>query len=395
MISIKETISTLIVLMMIFPLFAQEDEELTATRMEVAVFQPERQEATAENMATLKLAADFTIEKFAENLGNARMLAVGQDGFVYVTARDEGKVIRLKDTNNDGVADENITVAEIKDVHGIYIHNDQIYLATIKEVFVADIQIDGTLSEPKMIIDDLPDGGQHPNRTLAVGPDNKLYISVGSTCNACEEPNPEHATMLRTDLDGSNREVFAEGLRNTVGFSFHPETQELWGMDHNTDWLGDDEDHEELNKIVEGAHYGWPFVYDDGKKMPHREPKDKSFEEFVKTTTFPELMYQPHSAPLAMVFYDSDQFPDEYKNDAFVAMRGSWNRSEPTGYKVVRIRFSEDHQPVEFEDFLSGFLLENKSHFGRLAGLAVHHDGSLLLSDDANGIVYRISYNGN
>jgi glucose/arabinose dehydrogenase len=166
-------------------------------------------------------------------------------------------------------------------------------------------------------------------------------------------------------------------------------------MDHNTDWLGDDEDHEELNRIVEGAHYGWPFVYDDGRRMPHRDPREESFEEFVARTTFPELMYQPHSAPMGMIFYSGDHFPEEYRNDAFVAFRGSWNRAEPTGYKVSRIRFNDNNEPEAFEDFITGFLLPDKTaHFGRLVGLAMHQDGSLLLTDDSNGVVYRISYVG-
>ncbi len=375
--------------------YSQMADEPRLTKMEVAVFKPAKQEATEENVKKLKIPQGFKIEKFAEDLGNARMITVHENGNIYVTARDEGKVILLKDSNGDGKADDKQVVSELKDVHGLSIQDNKLYMVTIKEIYSADIKEDGKLGQLQKLVDDLPDGGQHPNRTIEFGPDNKMYVSVGSTCNACEEPNPEHATMLRFNADGSGKEIYARGLRNTVGFAFHPQTQELWGMDHNSDWLGNDEDQEDLNKIEEGKHYGWPFVYDDGKKMPHREPEDKDHDEFIKETTFPILMYQAHSAPMAMAFYNGAQFPQEYRQDAFVAMRGSWNRENPTGYKVVRIKY-ENNEPQEFEDFITGFLLEDgRSHFGRLAGLAIHTDGSLLFTDDANGVLYRVSYQGN
>lgn len=374
---------------------AQMAEEPRQAKMEVAVFKPVKQEASEENVRKLKVPDGFKVEKWAENLGNARMMIAGQDGAIYVTARDEGQVIMLRDTNGDGKADQNQVVAEKKDVHGITIHENSMYLATIKEILRADIHQDGTLGELQVLVDDLPDGGQHPNRTMKFGPDNMLYVSIGSTCNACEEPNPEHATILQLNADGSNRKVYAHGLRNTTGFDFHPDTKEFWGMDHNTDWLGNDESHEELNKIEEGAHYGWPFVYDDGKKMPHREPENKDHEELIEKAKSPVLLYQPHSSALSFKFYTENQFPEEYKNDAFVTMRGSWNRENPTGYKVVRIRFNNNNQPEDFEDFVTGFLLEDgRSHFGRLVGLTVHNDGSLLFTDDSNGVVYRVSYEG-
>lgn len=372
--------------------FSQMEEPRPA-KMEVAVFKPGKQEASEENVRKLKVPEGFKIEKFAEDLGNARMITIGNDGAVYVTARDEGQVIMLQDTNGDGKADRKQVVAARKDVHGVTIHENHLYLTTIKEILRATIKQDGTLGDLQVLVDDLPDGGQHPNRTMNFGPDNMMYVSIGSTCNACEEPNPEHATILQFNADGSGRKVYAHGLRNTTGFDFHPETSEFWGMDHNTDWLGDDESHEELNKIEEGAHYGWPFVYDDGKKMPHREPEEIGHEEFIKKTKSPVLMYQPHSSALSLAFYTKNQFPEEYKNDAFVTMRGSWNREKPTGYKVVRIRFNNNNQPEEFEDFVTGFLLEDgKSHFGRLVGLTLHTDGSILFTDDANGVVYRVSY---
>jgi glucose/arabinose dehydrogenase len=202
-----------------------------------------------------------------------------------------------------------------------------------------------------------------------------------------------NATIVRGNADAGNIEIFAKGLRNTIGFGWHPETGELWGMDHGIDWLGDEEQKEELNLLVEGADYGWPYIYGDGKYNPgDRPPGDITYQEYREKTTPPTLIYTAHAAPLDMVFYNETQFPEEYRGDALVAMRGSWNRSKAVGYKVVRINF-ENGQPTGFEDFLTGFLVDNnQAHFARIAGLAVLPDGSLLVSDDTNGVMYRISY---
>jgi glucose/arabinose dehydrogenase len=224
-----------------------------------------------------------------------------------------------------------------------------------------------------------------------------LYLTVGSTCNCCIEKNPENATILRVQPDGSRRKIFARGLRNTIGFGWHPKTQEMWGMDHGSDWLGPDTPPEELNKLEEGRDYGWPFVYGDRQVIPGWEshPKFGNLKRYAARTTPPVLGYQAHSSPIQMVFYTASQFPEEYRNDAFVAMRGSWNRKPPIGYEVVRIKFDKEGRPVAFQKFLTGFLIEGgRAFFGRLAGLAVAKDGSLLVGDDTNGVIYRVSYQG-
>lgn len=371
----------------------ETDKEPTSAQIQGYVFYPALQPASDENVARLKVPSGFMVTKFAEGMGKPRILATSEKGHVYASDREAGIVMMLMDTNGDGVADDKKTVASIKQVHGLHIYNGKMYMATVKEVFVADMNADGTLGQPRMLINDLPDGGQHPNRTLAFGPDDKMYISVGSTCNACPEPNPENATLLRAEADGSNRKVFAKGLRNTIGFGWHPETGELWGMDHGIDWLGDDEQKEELNQIKQGADYGWPYIYGEGKYNPGDRPKgDTTYQQYLQKTTLPSLTYQAHSAPMAMAFYTGSQFPQDYRNDAFVAMRGSWNRSSPVGYKIARVHF-ENGKPVRFEDFVTGFTVDNnKAHFGRLVGVAVHSDGSLLFSDDTNGVIYRVSH---
>ena len=373
-------------------LIPETDQEPTATQIKGYIFRPALAPATDDNVGQLKVPAGFTVKKFAEDLGKPRILAVSSAGNVYFSDREAGIVVMLKDSDGDGVSDSKQTVATIKQAHGLAIKNSTMYITGVKEVYTASIAADGTLSQPVMIISDLPDGGQHPNRTIDIGPDGLLYISVGSTCNSCPEPNPMSATLVRANADGTGKKVFAKGLRNTIGFGWHPVSGELWGMDHGIDWLGDNEQVEELNQIKQDGNYGWPYIYGEGKYNPGDRPKgDTTYSEYLKLTTLPVLGYEAHSAPMQMAFYTGSKFPSEYQNDAFIAMRGSWNRSVPAGYKVVRLHF-ENGKPVRFDDFLTGFLVNNnRSHFGRLVGVAVHSDGSLLVSDDTNGVIYRVA----
>jgi glucose/arabinose dehydrogenase len=364
----------------------------TAAQVEGYVFRPALVPASEENVKQLKVPAGFAVTKFAEGLGKPRILAVAPAGHVYVSDREAGIVMLVKDGNGDGVAEGHQTVANIEQAHGLAVHNGKLYIAAVREVYTATINNDGTLGQPSKIISGLPDGGQHPNRTLAVGPDGLLYITVGSTCNSCNEPNKMNATIVRANTDGSNLRVYAKGLRNTIGFGWHPQTSELWGMDHGIDWLGDNDQKEEVNQIKEQANYGWPYIYGEGKYNPgDHPPGDTTYQQYLQLSTLPALTYQAHSAPMQMAFYTGNRFPSEYRQDAFVAMRGSWNRSSPVGYKVVRLHF-ENGKPVRFDDFLSGFLVNNnKAHFARLVGVAMHTDGSLLVSDDTNGVIYRVA----
>jgi glucose/arabinose dehydrogenase len=396
--SVKNILYILFVFIIFSPSsFTQDDQNKTVVTKEVHRFNPEKAEFDESLLNKLKLPDGFEVSVFANDLNGPRIMAVNDDGAVFVTSPKEGEVLRLRDTTGDGTADSReAVVTGLKDVHGITINNNSLYLATNRELYVSKFNNDGTPAEPQKLIDDLPDGGQHPNRTMAFGPDGKLYLSVGSSCNACEEPNEEHATMLRVEPDGSSRAVFAKGLRNTIGFDWHPDTNELWGMDHGSDMRGDDIPGEELNKIEEGKHYGWPFCYEDREvDYMTAEPSESTREEFCKKTTGAVLTIQAHSAPMDMVFYTGNNFPEEYKGDAFIALRGSWNRSEPVGYKVVRLKFNNG-QPDGFEDFLTGFLIEDDTkQFARVTGVALADDGALLVSDDSNGVIYRISYNNN
>lgn len=356
---------------------------------------PEVIQPTAELISRLKLPDGFKITLFAQGLGSPRMMAVSDDGTVYITRRDSADVIALRDADGDGEAEpESIVIKELPGVHGIAIRNDVMYLCTVHELYAADMK-NGRLGEPRKMLGGLPPGGRHPNRTIGFGPDGMLYITVGSTCNCCLEDYPESATIVKVRADGSGRQIFATGLRNTVGFGWHPETKAMYGMDHGTDWLGDNFPPEELNLLEEGRQYGWPFVYGKGSLIElENYPEAFDPKTYVEKSTPSILEYQAHSAPIQMIFYTASQFPEEYRNDAFVAMHGSWNRKPPSGYSVVRIKF-ENGRPTGFKEFLTGFFLEDRLiTFGRPAGVAVAKDGSLLVGCDKTGVVYRISYPG-
>jgi glucose/arabinose dehydrogenase len=356
---------------------------------------PQAEEFSESKVQTLVKEEGFEIHAAATGLGKPRMMVVDAKGSLYVTRRDQGDVLMLTDADKDGVFDGLKTVLTgFKGVHGIALHENYLYLCSNRELKRAVINTDGSLETAETLIDDLPDGGQHGNRTIYFGPDHKLYITIGSTCNDCNETNKESATVVQASADGKTRRIFARGLRNTIGIDWHPETGELWGADNGTDWRGDDFPKDELNKIVDGGDYGWPMVYEDQLVDSTREdPPGATKQEYAKTTKPSSLTFPAHSAPINLVFLDgATRLPSDYRDDALVTLHGSWNRSQPDGYKVVRVVF-ENGKPVRTEDFLSGFLSKDgKSRFGRPAGLAVGSDGTIFISDDANGVIYSVQY---
>jgi Raf kinase inhibitor-like YbhB/YbcL family protein len=351
----------------------------------------------ADFAGTLKLPRGYRASVWASGLGNTRMLAVASDGSVYVSRRSEADIIRLVDADRDGRAEGSPQVIVNRPgLHGLTIHDGMLYFMTAKEVFRAPLRPDGGIGAVETLIDDLPDAGQHLNRTLAVGPDGMLYISSGSTCNACDESSQENATLLRSTVDGKSRTVWASGLRNTIGFGWHPRTGELWGWDQGIDWLGNDLQREELNRIERGRRYGWPYVFEDGKRNPQDEPPGGiSGAQWAAASENPVLMHVAHSAGMQMAFHPGGGFGPDTAGDAFVALRGSWNRKPASGYELARIRFDASGQPTRIETFVGGFMSrDGTGHYGRPCGVAVLKDGSILITDDANGVIYRISYDG-
>jgi Raf kinase inhibitor-like YbhB/YbcL family protein len=332
---------------------------------------------------------------------------VADDGTVYVTQRTPGNLVMLRDTDHDGVVDQQKVVLSIKNLHGIAIRGPRMYLVDVNKVYGARIRSDGSVDHPDVITRNLPDGGQHPNRTLAFGPDGELYLSIGSTCNACTEPNPENATLVRVDLDSGDREIVASGLRNTIGFGWHPTSGRLYGMDQGIDWLGNEHQQEELNEILSKSRYGWPYIYEDGKFNPEREPLRVTQAEWAAKSRNPAGLYTAHAAAMQLSFYAGTQFPSEYRNDAFVAMHGSWNRKPSSGYEILRVHFAPSGDFAGFEPFVRGFLVPQPNaapplpgaqplppdgFIGRPTGIAQLQDGSLLIGDDSNNMLYRVTY---
>lgn len=266
--------------------------------------------------------------------------------------------------------------------------------ATPTAVYAAPLSADGTLETPRVVTDALPSGGNHQAPGLGLGPDGRLYLTIGSSCNVCDEASPERAAMLV--LEDGGRRVFARGLRNSMGFDWHPGTGALYGADQGSDLRGDDLPPEEVNRIRDGGHYGWPWVY--GARVVDRltpsDPPGRTKEAFAATTEPALLELPPHASPIQLRFYDGTAFPAGYRGDAFVTLHGSWNRNPPNGYAVARVRFSDAGEPEGYELFMTGFLFDGNTVFGRPAGLAVMPDGALLVGDDFNGVVYRVAYTG-
>lgn len=370
--------------------------EAANVRVLGAVVEPRQAPA---DVAALRVPEGYRVNIFAEGLGHPRILEVAEDGTVYVTRRTEGDVVMLRDRDGDGRAEERRIVARWPLMHGLEIDGRTAWMIAGTSVFRAEIAADGGFGPLEEIVGDLPSTGQHSARELALGPDGLLYLSIGSTCNACAESSPESAALLRMRPDGKGRLIWATGLRHTVGFDWHPRTGALWGLDHGIDWLGDDQQVEELNRIEQGRQYGWPYIYGMGGWNPQDAPPGGlSMAEWDRMSTRPVLGYTPHAAPMQMLFYRGAMFPAAEQGNGFAAMRGSWNRAEPSGYEIVRIRFDEAGSPSAIEPFVTGFLTRGPdggpAQRGRPVGIAEARDGALLFSEDGNGVIYRISYAG-
>ena len=342
----------------------------------------------------IELPEGFEISLYATGVEGARSMEMGEDGTLYVGTMGPiggdpiGKLYAVTNNNGDGEADEVITLAEdMRYPNGVALRDGDLYVAEIGQI-VRFNDIANNLEspgEPEVINDEYPDEFHHGWKYINFGPDGKLYVPVGAPCNICEVEDP-FGTITRMDPDGSNMEVYARGVRNSVGFDWHPETGELWFTDNGRDVWGNDRPPEELNHAPEaGLHFGFPHRY--GKDLVDDEfPTDMSAEEFT-----PSVLEMPaHTAGLGIEFYTGEMFPQEYRNQLFAAYHGSWNRNPPQGYKLRLMRF-EDGQAAGYEDFATGWLIEDQ-YWGRPVDIELMQDGSMLVSDDHNGVIYRITY---
>jgi len=355
---------------------------------------------------TLKVPAGFVVNVFAEGLDAPRWLALTPTGDVLVTETRQNRIRLLRDTNGDGVADVSKTFAERQNglaiPFGMTFAKNYFFVANTGSVLrFPYTQGQEQLTGSGQKIANLTPGGynQHWTRNVVASPDGqKLYVSIGSRSNADEEPLPR-ASVQVMNLDGSNQQTFAYGLRNPVGLDFHPQTRALYATVNERDGLGDDLVPDYLTRIQQGEFYGWPYAYLAPNTLDPRHlsnGKSKRPDLVAKTKT-PDVLFQAHSAALGLQFYDGKTFPEKYRNGAFVAFRGSWNRNQGTGYKIAFVPFDTAGRPQGYyQDFLTGFLLNPSSAttWGRPVGLLVLPDGSLLFTEEANNRIYRIQYRG-
>lgn len=344
-----------------------------------------------EKLKELNLPTGFLIDIYAE-VPNARQMALGSKGIVYVGTRRLGKVFQVIDVNDDYKADEVKEVARgLKLPSGIAYRNGDLYVGAVSKILRYK-NIDQGINKAEIVIDTLPSETHHGWKFLDFGPDNLLYFAVGAPCNVCLSKDPIFASILRLDVDipNSSPEIIARGIRNTVGFDWHPITKELWFTDNNRDSLSDERPYGELNKIQhKGDHFGFPFFHDESLPDPEFGDKGKNASEYIE----PELILDPHVAALGMTFYTGDMFPTQYKNQIFIPEHGSWNRTQEAGHTGYRITMGRNiNGKLHYETFIDGWLNSNNDSWGRPVHLLQLPDGSLLLSDDKAGIIYRITY---
>lgn len=345
-----------------------------------------------ENQSEISLPPGFKIEIFASDVDGARSMALSENGLLFVGTRNTGKVFAIKDTNQDFKADEIIVIADDMNLpNGVAVKDGDLYVAEINRVLRFD-DIEKNLYQPGnpvIVNDKFPSDRHHGWKFIAFGPDDKLYVPVGAPCNVCMREDERYASIMRINKDGSELEIYAHGVRNSVGFDWDPETGDLWFTDNGRDLLGDDLPPDELNHATaKGQHFGFPFIH--GKNIP-----DPEFGINADTSQFiePAIELGPHVAALGMRFYTGDMFPAEYKNQIFIAEHGSWNRSEKIGYRITLVRL-ENGKAVSYEVFAEGWL-KGDSVSGRPVDILILPDGSMLVSDDFGGVIYRISYSDN
>jgi glucose/arabinose dehydrogenase len=333
----------------------------------------------------IKAPKGFKVEVYASGMPNARSLALGDKGTVFVGSRLQDKVYAIVDKG--GKREVKIIASGLYRPNGVAFKNGTLYIMELSQLSKIDKIEDNLDNPPKptVILDGLPKDEAHGWKYIAIGPDNKLYFEIGQPCNNCLPPEG-YATMRRVNLDGTGMETIAQGIRNTVGFDWHPTSKELYFTDNSRDWMSEDLPNDELNRMTKvGQHFGSPFCYQGN--LPDQEfGWGRKCEEF----TPPIALLGPHTAALGMKFYTGNSFPAKYKNQILVARHGSWNKTNKLGGDVVLVNIKKDGSAGPIEPFLTGFL-ENNSYVGRPVDVMVMKDGSVLVSDDWNGAVWRVS----
>ena len=337
----------------------------------------------------ISLPPGFSISTYADNVPDARSMALSPNNILFVGSRNAGKIYAVIDKDRDFVADEVITIAKgLNMPNGVAFLDGDLYVAEIHRI-IKFTDIEKRLRNPpkrEIVLGTLPNKKWHGWKFIKFGPDGKLYVPVGAPCNVCEPEDELFGTITRMNMDGSGLEIFARGVRNSVGFDWHPETRELWFTDNGRDMLGDNLPPDELNHAPRsGLHFGFPYLHGSDVVDPEFGKKTNNLN-FTK----PAQELGPHVASLGMQFYTGKMFPDEYTHQIFIAEHGSWNRSEPIGYRISLVKL-ENSKPVSYEIFAQGWLQKNKV-LGRPVDLEIMADGSLLVSDDYSGKIYRITH---
>lgn len=337
----------------------------------------------------ISMPQGFIIKDFADVPG-ARSMCISPSGVVFVGTRED-KVYAVKDTNHDGQADVRYIIAKgLKSPNGVAFRNGNLFIATYSTIYVIrDIEKNlASPQKPEIIYDKYPTDRHHGWKYISFGPDGKLYVPVGAPCNICKKENPIYASLTRINEDGSGMEIIAKGIRNTVGFTWHPVSGALYFTDNGRDLLGDNVPADELNMITEmNQHFGYPYCHQGDLPDPEFG-KEKSCNEF----TPPIQKLGPHVAALGPVFYTGNMFPEKYKNHLFIAEHGSWNRTTPLGYRITEVALDKTGKSLGYKVFAEGWLQKDGKVTGRPVDLKLLQDGSMLVSDDYAGKIYRILY---
>ena len=339
----------------------------------------------------LTVPAGFQASVFASGIAGGRLMAVAPDGTIYIAKQGAGEVVALPDKNKDGKADETIVVAKgLTRPHSVAFHKGYLYIATNPAVLrmkYANGKVEGT---PEKFIDLPVSTTSHWTRTIVWGKDNRLYVSIGSSCNVCEEPDERRTTIMVYNEDGTGGKPFAKGLRNAIGIDFDPKTNKIWAGDMGQDGLGAEKPGDEINLIEEGKHYGFPYFV--GNNEANTGLKEAKGSMKPEQCTPPAFQLDAHASPIDLRFYTGKQFPSAYRGAMFLVLHGSGEKNRPTkvGYKVVRV-VMKDGKAMGIEDFATGWLKDNQFN-GRPAGLITGADGALYISDDNKGFIYRVSY---